>query len=58
LKTASQKPRPAQPDDTPESPGREVPDPALPPDMEPVVPQQDPPPGRAGDGEPPPIIAR
>jgi hypothetical protein len=40
-------------------PSREVPNPAVPPDMEPVVPQQDPPqPGRPGDGEPPPIIAR
>jgi hypothetical protein len=39
-------------------PGREVPNPSVPPDMEPVVPQQDPPqPGRPGDGEPPPIIA-
>jgi hypothetical protein len=42
----------------PDKPEREVPNPALPPDMEPVVPQQDPPqPGRPGDGEPPPIIA-
>jgi hypothetical protein len=36
----------------------EVPNPAVPPDMEPVVPQQDPQPGRPGDGEPPPIIAQ
>jgi len=36
----------------------EVPNPSLPPDMEPVVPQQDPPqPGRPGDGEPPAVIA-
>ena len=47
------------PDRAPDSPGREVPDPQLPPDMEPVIPQQDPPaqPGRPGDGEPPPIVA-
>jgi hypothetical protein len=39
-------------------PDREVPSPAVPPDMEPVVPQQDPPlPGRPGDGEPPPVVA-
>jgi hypothetical protein len=39
-------------------PDRELPNPSVPPDMEPVVPQQDPPqPGRPGDGEPPPIIA-
>ena len=39
-------------------PEREVPNPSVPPDMEPVVPQQDPPqPGRPGDGEPPPVIA-
>lgn len=45
-------------DPDPSPPTREVPDPAVPPDMEPVVPQQDPPqPGRPGDGEPPPIIA-
>jgi hypothetical protein len=45
-------------DPSPQEPGREAPNPALPPDMEPVVPQQDPPlPGRPGDGEPPPIIA-
>ncbi|MDB5865968.1 MAG: hypothetical protein JWO70_3774 [Betaproteobacteria bacterium] len=42
----------------PDEPGRETPNPSLPPDMEPVVPQQDPPmPGRPGDGEPAPIIA-
>ena len=36
----------------------EVPNPSVPPDMEPVVPQQDPPqPGRPGDGEPPAVIA-
>jgi hypothetical protein len=48
------------PGEDPESPRppREVPNPAVPPDMEPVVPQQDPPqPGRPGDGEPPPILA-
>jgi len=40
------------------APEREVPNPSVPPDMEPVVPQQDPPqPGRPGDGEPPAIIA-
>jgi hypothetical protein len=45
-------------DPSPQEPGREAPNPAVPPDMEPVVPQQDPPlPGRPGDGEPPPIIA-
>jgi len=35
----------------------EMPKPSVPPDMEPVVPQQDPPPGRGADGEPPPVIA-
>jgi hypothetical protein len=50
-------PEPAT-DPSPQEPGREVPNPVVPPDMEPVVPQQDPPmPGRPGDGEPPPIIA-
>jgi hypothetical protein len=45
-------------DPSPQEPGREAPNPAVPPDMEPVVPQQDLPlPGRPGDGEPPPIIA-
>jgi hypothetical protein len=45
-------------DPDPSRPDREVPNPAVPPDMEPVVPQQDPPqPGRPGDGQPPPIIA-
>ena len=44
-------------DPEPEKPGREIPDPPVPPDMDPVVPQQDPPPGRGGDGEPPPVIA-
>ncbi len=43
--------------DKPDKPQREVPNPAVPPDMEPVVPQQDPQPGRPGDGQPPPIIA-
>jgi len=43
-----------EPDRAPE---REVPDPSVPPDMEPVVPQQDPMPGRPGDGQPPPVIA-
>ena len=44
--------------DPDEAPDREVPNPSVPPDMEPVVPQQDPPmPGRPGDGEPPPVIA-
>lgn len=41
----------------PGRPGKEVPNPAVPPDMEPVVPQQDPQPGRPGDGQPPPVIA-
>ncbi|MGZ5149663.1 MAG: hypothetical protein ACXWI6_06420 [Burkholderiales bacterium] len=47
------------PDSEPEPrPDREVPNPSVTPDMEPVVPQQDPPqPGRPGDGQPPPIIA-
>jgi hypothetical protein len=40
-----------------QEPEREVPNPSVPPDMEPVVPQQDPQPGRPGDGQPPPIIA-
>lgn len=41
-----------------EQPDKEVPQPAVPPEMEPVVPVTDPPaPGRAGDGEPPPVIA-
>ena len=41
-----------------ERPEREAPNPSVPPDMEPVVPQQDPlQPGRPGDGEPPPVIA-
>ena len=40
------------------APDRELPNPGVPPDMQPVVPQQDPPmPGRPGDGEPPPVIA-
>jgi hypothetical protein len=44
--------------DPDKGPEREVPNPSVPPDMEPVVPQQDPPqPGRPGDGEPPPVIA-
>jgi hypothetical protein len=40
-------------------PRREVPNPPVPPDMEPtVVPQEDPPkPGRPGDGQPPAVIA-
>jgi len=46
------------PGSDPAPPGKEVPNPSVPPDMEPVVPQQDPPqPGRPGDGEPPPVIA-
>ena len=49
--------RDADPDKKPDKPEREVPNPAVPPDMEPVVPQQDPQPGRPGDGQPPPIIA-
>ena len=44
-------------DPDPPRPDREVPEPRVPPDMEPVVPQEDPPPGGAGDGEPPPLIA-
>ena len=46
-----------QSDPDPPSPGREVPNPPVPPDMDPVVPVQDPPPGRGADGEPPPVIA-
>jgi hypothetical protein len=46
------------PDKEPERPTRETPDSPVPPDMEPVVPQNDPPPGRPADGEPPPVIAR
>jgi hypothetical protein len=53
LKNAAQKPGPER---APDAPGREVPEPPVPPDMEPVIPQQDPQPGRPGDGEPPPII--
>lgn len=48
-------------EDRPErKPEREIPEPPVPPDMEPVIPQHDPPkPGRGGDvpGEPPPITA-
>jgi hypothetical protein len=45
-------------DPDPPKPEREVPDPSVPPDMEPVVPVEDPPgPGRPGDGDRPPIIA-
>lgn len=45
-------------DPDPADPGREAPQPLVPPDMEPVVPQHDPPqPGRPGEGEPPAIIA-
>ena len=42
-----------------EHPEKEAPQPAVPPEMEPVVPLIDPPqqPGRPGDGEPPPVIA-
>ena len=41
-----------------EHPEKEMPQPAVPPEMEPVVPVVDPPqPGRPGDGEPPPVIA-
>jgi hypothetical protein len=47
-----------QSDPDPPQPGPEIPNPSVPPDMEPVVPQQDPPPGRGTDGEPPPVIAR
>lgn len=47
-----------QSDPDPPHPGPEVPTPSVPPDMEPVVPQQEPPPGRGADGEPPPVIAR
>ncbi len=47
-----------QSDPDPPTPGPEVPNPSVPPDMEPIVPQQDPPPGRGVDGEPPPVIAR
>ena len=52
--TSMQKPA-SDPDRKPEP---ETPNPTVPPDMEPVVPQQDPQPGRPGDGQPPPIIAR
>ena len=44
-------------DPEPDKPGRELPDAPVPPDMDPVVPQEDPPPGRGGDAPPPPIIA-
>jgi predicted secreted protein len=50
----------SNPDADPDTdkPGKDVPNPSVPPDMEPVVPQQDPPqPGRPGDGQPPPIVA-
>jgi hypothetical protein len=50
----------SNPDADPDTdkPGQDVPNPSVPPDMEPVVPQQDPPrPGRPGDGQPPPIVA-
>jgi hypothetical protein len=47
-----------QSDPDPPVPGPEIPVPSVPPDMEPVVPQQDPPPGRGTDPEPPPVIAR
>jgi hypothetical protein len=47
-----------QSDPDPPKPGPEVPDPSVPPDMEPVVPHEEPPPGRGVDGEPPPLIAR
>jgi hypothetical protein len=46
-----------QSDPDPPRPDREMPEPSVPPDMEPIVPQQDPPPGRGADGEPPPVIA-
>jgi hypothetical protein len=46
-----------QSDPDPPTPGPEVPNPSVPPDMEPVVPQREPPPGRGADGEPPPVIA-
>ena len=39
-----------------ENPAKEVPQPAVPPEMQPVMPVEDPPPGRAGDEEPPPVI--
>ena len=44
-------------DPDPPRPDREDPGRGVPPDMEPVVPVEDPPPGRGADGEPPPIIA-
>lgn len=47
----------AHADPEPHEPEREVPQPPVPPEMEPVVPQTDPKPGRTGDGEPPTIIA-
>jgi hypothetical protein len=46
-----------QSDPDPPRPDHETPEPSVPPDMEPVVPVQDPPPGRGADGEPPPVIA-
>jgi hypothetical protein len=46
-----------QSDPDPPQPEPEVPNPSVPPDMEPIVPQEDPPPGRGSDGEPPPVIA-
>ena len=51
-----QTPKPGSKPDT-DRPGPEAPPPGRPPDMTPVVPQQDPPPGRGADGEPPPIVA-
>ena len=44
-------------DPDPPRPERENPSREVPPDMEPVAPVEDPPPGRGADGEPPPIIA-
>jgi hypothetical protein len=46
-----------QSDPDPPRPDQETPKPSVPPDMEPVVPREDPPPGRGADGEPPPVIA-
>jgi hypothetical protein len=40
-----------------EHPEKEMPQPSVPPEMEPVIPVNDPVPGRPGDGQPPPVIA-
>ena len=44
-------------DPDPDDPGRDVPEPPVPPDAEPVVPQRDPPKPNDPPGGPAPIIA-